>query len=781
MTKAFTPRGRHRLTFAWLALYLGMVAFGTAFKVSHLRSDAPPVFWWSFLPSVVLSLMGDSLQFFAAIYLALRWPIAPPRVLRRTALHLMAMLVTTALVWLVAVIVAPIVGPTEWLALPPSRILLLGIVAYWIPAALAHGVELARRFWRADAARTRLKADLSEAARQRTEADLRALKAELNPRFLGDAMQTVSTLMRTDVAAADRVLDQLSQVLRSATGRGPIHEFTLGEQLDTLNPYLAIERERLGGRLIVERALAPETLDLLVPDMVLQPVVEDAIKRHISPGAAARICISSRQIGPRGELLEISVRDESTSSPESKGTRVEPSPALAQVASRLAELYGVRASLDLESGVHGVSVTRLIIPARDDSPSLIGAARATAEADGDHAVRKESLAGRRPIVRVLIAACLLAVWGTVYIASNRTYLHPDGTHWPLLIDVLEGLITAAMMTALTFTAFWLSRIYPLDSASAAGSQRPLAVHAVTALSFGSLELSEKFVFAWSMDRLRLMHQFEAHPVAFSLRIVLTWAGAYALYAGLAHGLAYVRRYGEASAAEEALRVELAEAARRQNVAELRALKAELNPHFLGNALNAVATLMRTDVVEADLVLGQLGELMRSAIRRTGTQEVTLGEELETLRPFLEVERARRGHQLEVKWNVDEQALKGRVPHMILQPLVENAAKHGLAARPGLGCIEIAARRIGERLELCVHDDGPGLEHGSSRTTTRHGVGLANTRARLAQLYQGSATLELVRTPSGGTVARLNLPWREAGEWTDLGAREALAESVAAAS
>jgi two-component system, LytTR family, sensor kinase len=161
-------------------------------------------------------------------------------------------------------------------------------------------------------------------------------------------------------------------------------------------------------------------------------------------------------------------------------------------------------------------------------------------------------------------------------------------------------------------------------------------------------------------------------------------------------------------------------------------------------------LMQTDAAAASRVIDQLSDLLRTAVDRAATQEVTLREELESLQPFLAVERIRLGRALDVSLNVDERTLDGRVPHMILQPLVENAVKHGFALRAG-GHIEVHAHRGVAHLELRICDDGSGLSVPSS---------LANARARLSKLYGQSASLELSSVPEGGAVARLLIPWHE---------------------
>jgi two-component system, LytTR family, sensor kinase len=221
----------------------------------------------------------------------------------------------------------------------------------------------------------------------------------------------------------------------------------------------------------------------------------------------------------------------------------------------------------------------------------------------------------------------------------------------------------------------------------------------------------------------------------------------------------IQRSQTASRLRRRLRMELDDTERRRANAELRALKSELNPHFIGNALNAVSVLMQTDAAAASRVIDQLSDLLRTAVDRAATQEVTLREELESLQPFLAVERIRLGRALDVSLNVDERTLDGRVPHMILQPLVENAVKHGFALRAG-GHIEVHAHRGVAHLELRICDDGSGLSVPSSLPVRRAGTGLANARARLSKLYGQSASLELSSVPEGGAVARLLIPWHE---------------------
>lgn len=191
-------------------------------------------------------------------------------------------------------------------------------------------------------------------------------------------------------------------------------------------------------------------------------------------------------------------------------------------------------------------------------------------------------------------------------------------------------------------------------------------------------------------------------------------------------------------------------------ARLQALRAQLQPHFLFNALNTISVLMHEDVASADRILLQLSALLRRALDGGRAHEVTLGEELGFLASYLEIEQARFGGRLSYRLIVADHALEARVPALVLQPLVENALRHGIAARAGPGHVEIRADRRDDRLRLSVADDGPGLPQ--SRVER---VGLANTRERLQLLYAERQRFEVRSRDGGGAVAEIELPWRTA--------------------
>ena len=192
------------------------------------------------------------------------------------------------------------------------------------------------------------------------------------------------------------------------------------------------------------------------------------------------------------------------------------------------------------------------------------------------------------------------------------------------------------------------------------------------------------------------------------------------------------------------------------------LRAQLHPHFLFNALNTAVSLVRARQPEAGVrVLTHLSELLRQLVNGV-EQEVTLGEELRLLDSYLEIERARFGTRLVIAVDVPPELLDAYVPGLVLQPLVENALRHGVGKRDAQGHVWIDARARGAtQLELRVRDDGAGLARDvlDARGDTRTGVGIANTRARLSRLYGAAGTLELRDHQGGGAESMVTLPLR----------------------
>lgn len=193
-------------------------------------------------------------------------------------------------------------------------------------------------------------------------------------------------------------------------------------------------------------------------------------------------------------------------------------------------------------------------------------------------------------------------------------------------------------------------------------------------------------------------------------------------------------------------------------AQLRALRARLQPHFLFNTLHAISVVSRSDAETATRMLTLLGDLLRQTLRERSDQLVSLAEERDLLQPYLEIQSLRFQDRLRFEVDLPASVLGAAVPDLMLQPLVENALQHGLERRPDGGTVRIAARRWGDRLEILVHDDGAGLQESAAAP----GIGLGTTRARLHALFGDRASVELAADPSGGTTATIVLPFREVG-------------------
>jgi two-component system, LytTR family, sensor kinase len=191
-------------------------------------------------------------------------------------------------------------------------------------------------------------------------------------------------------------------------------------------------------------------------------------------------------------------------------------------------------------------------------------------------------------------------------------------------------------------------------------------------------------------------------------------------------------------------------------AQLQALKMQLHPHFLFNTLHTISALVQEDPEGAERMIARLSDLLRLSLESTGLQEVPLRQELEFLHLYLEIERTRFEDRLAVRFEIEDEVMDARVPSLVLQPIVENAIRHGLLNRTSDGQISIHAARQGNNLSLMVKDNGCGLP--PDAMYRRSGLGLATTRGRLERLYGNNQSLILRNVKSGGVEARIQIPF-----------------------
>jgi len=220
------------------------------------------------------------------------------------------------------------------------------------------------------------------------------------------------------------------------------------------------------------------------------------------------------------------------------------------------------------------------------------------------------------------------------------------------------------------------------------------------------------------------------------------------------GWHYYRGYREHEMRSVQLQNELVEA-------KLQALRMQLNPHFLFNTLHAISALIHENPQAADRVLARLSELLRLSLDQTKPQEVPLSEEMAFLDRYLDIEQTRFAERLTIEKDIQPETQSALVPYLILQPLVENAIRHGIEPREEPGVLSIRAARKNGHLELKVTDNGTGLPL-KSQSPDSTGIGLANTRSRLRHLYGENCQFELSPAEGGGLEARIEIPFRAAG-------------------
>src|SRR5688572_4113110 len=202
----------------------------------------------------------------------------------------------------------------------------------------------------------------------------------------------------------------------------------------------------------------------------------------------------------------------------------------------------------------------------------------------------------------------------------------------------------------------------------------------------------------------------------------------------------------------------AELEARLTSAKLQALRMQINPHFLFNTLNSIAALVYINPRAADEMLGDLSELLRRSLDSMEDQEIPLAQELEFMGAYLRIEQKRFAERLRVEQNVPDELMKALVPALILQPLVENAIRHGIEPQRAPGLIVIEAKQEGRRLHLIVRDDGRGLPPAVSNNSERRGIGLANTQARLKGLYGTDHSFSVGKAEPQGCQVEIDLPF-----------------------
>jgi two-component system, LytTR family, sensor kinase len=316
----------------------------------------------------------------------------------------------------------------------------------------------------------------------------------------------------------------------------------------------------------------------------------------------------------------------------------------------------------------------------------------------------------------------------------------------LFYNVLADCLVWAFLTLLIF---WLGKRFPFTKRT---WRRSVLAHALACLIFGFFQAAG-VALAGEVLRHDIPKPTLSANVLFFFFVAKLNNNVFFYWAILAVSqiLSYYRQLRDRELRASQLEAKLAQA-------QLQVLKMQLHPHFLFNTLHAISALIHKDVELADRMIARLGDLLRTTLENANRQEIPLQQELGFIEPYLEIEKARLGPRLTVQLDIDPAAMEASVPNLILQPLVENAIRHGIAPRAEPGKLAIQARRENGCLHLAVVDDGPGLRLDK---TVVQGIGLSNTRARLENLYGVSQRLDLVNVPGGGLRVAMTIPFREA--------------------
>ncbi len=345
---------------------------------------------------------------------------------------------------------------------------------------------------------------------------------------------------------------------------------------------------------------------------------------------------------------------------------------------------------------------------------------------------------------------MAAFWTTVALLSVGQTLLGDASsevHWGRTV---AELVEYALWGLFTPIIFWLAKTLPVvepTDTERTTVTRNVGVHAAVTLAASiAVDLTEDAVEAGLGER----------PLAFVQSVSQFWFTDELLFylVILMAGFARSYYFQQKARQEEAARLEeRAEALEAQlTEARLEALRMQLNPHFLFNTLHAVSTLVDRDPAGVRRMIARLSELLRHVLDEEAPQEVPLSQELEFLDDYFEIQSIRFQGRLDTAVDVPSDLYDAQVPNLILQPIVENAIKHGASQVRGVGRIEVRGRHEDDRLVLTVTDNGPGLPE-----SQEDGFGLRNVRARLEGLYGDDQALHMETVPDGGTRAVLALP------------------------
>ena len=363
-------------------------------------------------------------------------------------------------------------------------------------------------------------------------------------------------------------------------------------------------------------------------------------------------------------------------------------------------------------------------------------------------VRERAATWRKGLLHFAGWTLIAVIFATISYAASRS----EGNRGFGFISALQfNLVLFYLWAVLSLLIFWFSRRFPIELRPLKTRNLLMHIPAIVILAVGH-QVVQLTTLWLVLPRLRQLFPTLAacFRVYFGFGFYIDLIIATLIVIGV-HALLYYQKFQASQLEQASLRAQLAQA-------QLRALKMQLHPHFLFNTLHSISSLVLEDPPKANSMIARLGDFLRLTLDHSNQQLVTLKEETEFARCYLEIEQVRFGDRLTVEFKIDPATLSAEVPHLILQPIVENAIQHAIAPRARPGRIEIIACRHNDSLRLEVSDTGPGLLAKSS-SVEENGVGLSNVRARLERLYGSNFSLEMTNGPSQGLTVTLQIPFR----------------------
>ncbi|MGE7139417.1 sensor histidine kinase [Luteibacter sp. NPDC031894] len=361
-------------------------------------------------------------------------------------------------------------------------------------------------------------------------------------------------------------------------------------------------------------------------------------------------------------------------------------------------------------------------------------------------IREDSSLARTVFARQALAFAFWTLLALSYALSAGLSSISEGRTPDWSRGLIWNLSNFWLWMALVPLVAWLGRI-----TTGVGWRRFCAVHVPAGLLVALAQMVAQLSIFWALCGpghmpVRTLPAFVGMQFAYNIHLSLL---TYWLILVVLRGLESRRRLRDERLRSSQLETQLVQS-------QLQALRMQLQPHFLFNTLNAISALALAEPLQARLMIARLSDFLRMTLEQRHAQQVPLSREMEFLRCYLDIQQVRFQDRLSTRLDMADDTLHAAVPSMILQPLVENALRHGLLAKAEPGSLSIASHREGNLLHLRVDDDGLGLPPDGPT----EGLGLGNTRARLDVLFGSAASMELSRNNAGGTRVELRFPYRE---------------------